>query len=291
MGHGVAPWGMESTQSKIVINTGPRDMVGRLIVPQVAPKVAIVIHGATAVPHEFYRRFAEWLAQTQQAACLIYDYSDFGASRTGPLRQNPRTMADWGVTDQQAARDWLCARYPDLPLWVVGHSLGGLMIPFQRDLHRINRVITVASGLVHVRDHPWPYQATARLFWWGIGPVMTGVFGYLPHSVTRLGGDLPPGVFRQWRRWCTTPGFHAPDIGRDLPPPNFSGLRAQVDMISLSDDQMCPSVSVARMAQSYPNGMARHVVLTPESVGLSQVGHIAAFSHRSAAIWPALIGA
>ena len=80
-------------------------------------------------------------------------------------------MADWGVQDQPAAQAALKARLPDTPLWVIGHSLGGFMLPFQPDTAEIARLITVASGAAYVGDHPWPYRAMALLFWYGPGPL------------------------------------------------------------------------------------------------------------------------
>ena len=72
---------------------------GTLHRPAGTPKAAIVLHGATGVPHRFYRHFAGCLAE-QGYACLTYDYRDFGASTSGHLKRSKATMADWGVLDQ-----------------------------------------------------------------------------------------------------------------------------------------------------------------------------------------------
>ncbi len=138
-------------------------LAGTLFPPIGSPRAAVILHGATGVPARFYAHFARWLAATRDIACLTYDYRDFGAS--GSARGSRATMTDWGIHDQQAARDWLRARLPQVPLWVIGHSLGGMMLPYQTGLDGIARVVTVASGAVHVADHPWPYRAFAHAFW------------------------------------------------------------------------------------------------------------------------------
>lgn len=264
---------------------GDAGLSARLITPDQPQKIA-VLNGATGVAQGYYEPFARWLAQEHAIACLTYDYRDFGASQHGPLRASRATMADWGIHDQQTARDWLSDQYPDLPLWVIGHSLGGFMLGYQSGLDRIDKVIGVCSGEVHVREHPWPYKAKALSFWWGHGAALVALMGYLPGRASGLGADVPGPVFRQWRKWCTTDGFTAADPS--LPPRDISALRAPVRLVSLSDDEIGPPSCVARLA-AHMGPRATHVTLRPADVGLNRVGHIGVFARRSAAIWPRLL--
>ncbi len=266
---------------------GPAPLRGTWL-PAAAPRAVAVLNGATGVPHRYYHAFATWLAQEQGISCLTYDYRDFGASARGPVRNVTATMADWGITDQQTARDWVSDRAGGLPIWVIGHSLGGLMIPFQTRTEEISRIIAICSGPVHVRDHPWPYQALVRALWYGIGPAAMALFGYVPGWLSGLGSDIPGPVFRQWKRWCTSDGFDAGDPALPrCPTPPSCPLRT----VGISDDPSIPPVVAARLAARYPHCAHEHVVLSPADFGLKKVGHITAFSRRNAAIWPALIGA
>ncbi|WP_208354480.1 alpha/beta fold hydrolase [Pseudaestuariivita rosea] len=263
---------------------------GTLTMPNVTPHATIVLNGATGVPHRFYGAFAKWLADHHNIACLTYDYRDFGASVTGPMQQSRAIMADWGVTDQQVARDWLDQRFPDVPLWVIGHSLGGFLLPFQRRLDRIARVIAVASGPVHVSDHPWPYQAMARLFWYGHGPALTRMLGYLPGRFSGLGEDLPAGVYLQWRRWCTSRNFFRADFGRTLPQPRWAGVTAPVKLVALVDDPVTPPHCVWKLKEFYSGAPVETLSINPKAHGLGRVGHLRAFSRKNAALWDDLIG-
>lgn len=263
-------------------------LTGTLFAPSGAPRAAAVLNPATGVPQAYYRHFARWLAEEQGIACLTYDYRGFRTSAHGPIKAVRLTMADWGIHDQQAARDWLTRRFPDAPLWVIGHSLGGFMLGYQSGLSQIARVIAVNSGPVHVRDHPWPYQAAARLFWFVIGPALVAITGYLPGRASGLGEDVPGPVFRQWKRWCTTRGFHRADPS--LPPHDASGLTAPLRTVALSDDVMMPPAVTARLGEFYPAAPQIHVTLDPGEFGLGPVGHLAAFTRRNATLWPGLIG-
>ena len=252
-----------------------------------SPRAVALLNPATGVPQGYYRHFAAWLAETQGITCLTYDYRGFGASATGPVRDVGLRMSDWGIGDQQAARDWLAARAPDLPLWVIGHSLGGFMLGYQQGLGGIARVIAVASGPIHVRDHPWPYQAMARLFWYGLGPALVAATGYVPGRFSGIGADVPGPVFRQWKHWCTTRGFHRADTS--LPPWRGEALGVPLRTVALSDDEMIPPPVVARLGTLYPAAGQSHLVLDPGAFGLGKVGHLAAFARRNAALWPQII--
>lgn len=261
----------------------------RLFRPATAtPHAAIVLHGATGVPQGYYRDFAAWLA-AQGYACLTYDYRDFGASAQGHMRTSNATMADWGVADQTAAQAQMAALFPQSPLWVIGHSLGGMMVPFQASVNRIDRLITVASGPVHLSDHPWPYRAVAALFWHGPPALATALLGYLPARAFRFGPDLPAGVYWQWRRWCTTRGFYTCDAGRSLPMPEFRAYDGPMKLVAVADDQMVPPAAVWRLMQSYPEARKRQLVLHPGDHGLPRIGHIGAFHRKNAVLWPEIM--
>ncbi len=262
-------------------------MIGKLYAPDGPADRAVLINGATGVPQKYYRDFAKWLAAERNMFCLTYDYRDFGASRRGDLRGSEVDMAAWGLTDQQSARDYLCNRFPELSLTVIGHSLGGMMLPFQQNLDRIDRVITVASGAVHYRHHPWPYQALARIFWFGPGPVFTSAFGYLPGTKLGFGADLPAEVYWQWRRWCTSETFYFGDIGTTLPEPNWPG-HIPVKMVQIADDQVCPSASIDKLSPEYGTPVQR-AVIDPVEIGTGPIGHLSAFTARNAAAWPEIL--
>ncbi|WP_333829623.1 alpha/beta hydrolase family protein [Pararhodobacter sp.] len=273
-----------SQAEAIRIDSKGARLAGTLIAPP-APALAVMINAATGVPAAYYRPFAEWLSQERNAACLIWDYRDFGAS--GSIHGSQANMTDWGVTDASTARFWLRNRFPALPLWVIGHSLGGMTVPFQPGLGQIDRLITVAAGAGHVSDHPWPFQAQARALWYLLGPAAARLLGYLPGRALGLGNDLPAPVFRQWRRWCTDRRSLPGDP--DLPVPERPGLVCPVKLVAIADDVMIPPAAVWRMGAWMPAATVSKQVITPADYGLTSVGHIAPFAARNRALWGDII--
>jgi predicted alpha/beta hydrolase len=269
--------------------SGGRRLAARLYLTRTPARAVAVLNGATGVPQSYYAAFAQWLAETQNIICMTFDYRDFGASARRDLKTSDATMADWGVHDQQAARDHLSQMFPNLPLWVIGHSLGGLMLAFQRDLDRVDRVITVASGPVNLSDHPFPYRLTALAFWFIVGPLATWLTGYMPGKRLRFGEDIPAGVYWQWRRWCSNRGAFMSDMGDPLPLPDLGGLKAPLKLVAIADDALVPPRCVWRMMEFHQRARKSQLTVVPADYGLDRIGHIAPFASRNRAIWPQLI--
>ncbi|MEM9341730.1 MAG: alpha/beta fold hydrolase [Pseudomonadota bacterium] len=259
---------------------------GRVFLPLGTPKAAIVLHGATAVPARYYHAFAAWLS-TQGYACLTYDYRGFGSSAIGHVRASDASLVTWGIADQPAAQAEMECRFPGVPLWVIGHSIGGLMVPFHPGAARIKRLITVASGPVHTSDHPGLWQLYARIFWWGPPAWAAAAMGYLPGRAMRLGDNVPRDVYWQWRRWCTTPGFYLTDVGRLLPVPDWHAFQGDLRVVAVEDDGMVPPPAAWRLMQHYPEAWKRQTVLRPAH---GPIGHITAFAERNRALWPQILG-
>lgn len=273
---------------EVVTADGAR-LGGVLLRPEGVARVAVVIHGATGVPQGFYRAFAEWLVAERGFAVLTYDYRDFGASLRGRVAASRATMAEWGMLDTAAALGALRAAVPGVPVWVIGHSLGGMMLGFQPGLAGVARVITVASGMVHLGDHPWPYRATAAAFWYGHGPALVRALGYLPGRLSGLGVDLPAGVYWQWRRWCTERGSFLSEVGQSLPMPDKGVVTGEMVLVAVADDVMVPPVAVWRLMAQHEAAAKRQRVLRPAEHGLARIGHLGAFARRNAVVWPAII--
>jgi len=273
----------------IRIRSDGADLAGTLFRPPGRPRAALVIHGATGVPAGFYRAFAAWAAAEQGLAVLTYDYRDFGASAARPVRASRAGMADWGLRDQAAALAALGQLMPNVPRWVLGHSLGGLWFGHHPGMERVERIITLGSGPVHVTDHPPSYRWKARAFWHGPVNWLAGAMGYLPGRLLRTGPDLPLQVYRQWRRWCLTPGWNLCDTGRSLPLPDPHRVRGAMKLIAVSDDAMVPPAAVWRLMAYYPQATKRQQVLRPDDFGLPRIGHIAAFHRDNAVLWPAIL--
>lgn len=285
--------GLRAEEQELRFASGAAVLAGRLYLPaQGAPRAAVVLNGATGVPQRYYRHFARWLAEAQQLACLTYDYADFAESARMHPRRSRETMQNWALRDQPAAREEMRRQCAGLPLWVIGHSLGAMLMPLQDGFQDVARMIVVAGGLVHHHDHPWPYRGLALAFWFGHVPLLVRALGYLPGRALGFGADLPAGVYWQWRRWCTTRGSYLPQTGTSLPAPRWRGTGVPVDLVALADDEVVPPDSVWRLGAVFDAPEQRRRVLSPQDAGWprgGRVGHLGVFARANAGLWPRLL--
>lgn len=271
----------------IAAASGP--LAGYLFRPRGPIRNAIVIHPATGVPQRRYAKFARWAAEHEQAAVLTYDYRDTGISGQKPAHRSRVSMSDWGIEDQSAALDYLCEAFPDRPVTVIGHSLGGMFVPWHRQAETVSRIVAIASGPAHFTRHPLSYMPQVLWFWFLGGPLLTALFGYLPGRLSGFGADLPGRVYWQWRRWCTSKTFNRVDWGTVMPTPDLARVKADVTLIGFSDDVMIPPKSVRMLAAYYPAANVAYRKIAPKHHGLKAVGHLGMFSERCKAVWPALL--
>ncbi len=84
-------------------------LAATVFTPAAAPRRAVLINSATAVPRKIYRGFAAYLAE-QGCAVVTYDYRGIGGSRPASLRGFTVRMRDWAALDVAGAIDHMRAR-------------------------------------------------------------------------------------------------------------------------------------------------------------------------------------
>lgn len=274
---------------EIEITADGARLVGCYYPPQGTARANLVLHGATGVPQRFYRHFAAW-ANVHGIGVLTYDYRDFGESAWRPMRQSDASFADWVVRDQAAALAKLAELAPVGPIWVLGHSLGGLGIPFHSYSERVKKIVTAGAGLGHFTDHPWSYRPKVMAFWFVLGPPATLLAGYMPGKRLLLGADLPAGVYWQWRKWCTRRDFYNKDVGVSLPDPVYAHPGLEVRICVATDDVVVPPVAVRRYADALAPSGAVYLEYDPAEYQLGDLGHIDLLARGREQVWADIMG-
>ncbi|AXT37171.1 alpha/beta fold hydrolase (plasmid) [Phaeobacter sp. LSS9] len=279
---------MEQAAEKVTIPYAGSTIIGTFYQASGTPRASLVLNGATGVPQRFYRHFAQWAVQ-QGLNVLTYDYRDFGESLNRHQKDSPLTMADWMLDDQSAALSALMNLAPHGPIWVLGHSLGGLGVAFHDYDPRVTRITTIGSGFAYHWDHPWSYRPLVLTFWFLLGPLATALMGYLPGKSLGFGSDLPAGVYWQWRRWCTRRDFFASDIGSALPRPDYKRPLPQLRICVAKDDVVVPPSGVQRYADTLRDCGGCFVTFDPADYDHRFLGHIELLGAGNEAVWSDLL--
>lgn len=250
--------------------------------PESTPHAAILVAGATAVPRGFYRRFA--LAAAEHGfETLTLDYRGTGESRPASLRGFRMNFSDWARWDIDAALDTLVDG--DRPVFVVGHSYGGMAFGLVPSRDRVQAVYAFGAGTGWHGFVPGLERWRVLAMWRIIGPIAIALCGYLPWSRLMSGEDLPSDVFWQWRSWVSRRfGF--------LDEPQLPGVREEIAQVTTpmvmsnaSDDLWAPPASRDALMTGYTSSPWRAADIDVATAGLGPIGHTGYFRSSAKALW------
>jgi predicted alpha/beta hydrolase len=234
----------------------------------------VLIVPAMSVPQSYYRAFTEWL-NSEGYHAATFDYRGTGASRRGSLRGYKADILDWAGLDCAAMLDAVAQRAPGLPLYWVGHSLGGQILGFLPNRERIARAVTVATGSGYWRENAPALRRRVWYLWYFLAPLATWLCGYFPGARLRKVGDLPKGVIEQWRRWCLNPEYAVGD-GEHVRA-QFAAVRTPIVSLSFADDELMSARNTESIHGFYVNAPRSMKRIAPEDIGARRIGHFGFF--------------
>ncbi|HSB22652.1 MAG TPA: alpha/beta fold hydrolase [Burkholderiaceae bacterium] len=264
---------------------GAVPLAGRYHAPSGQARAAVLIAGAMGVKQDYYAEFARWLGQ-QGYAALHFDYRGMGESLPAGrgLRGFRADLFDWS-RDIDSAIDALLARHPEVPLYVVGHSLGAQLPGLLRHRDRIAGLVSVAAGSGYWRDNAPQLKRIVLYFWHVLVPVGVALAGYFPGRRIGKVGDLPRGVVLQWRRWCMHPRYHVGAEGEAVRE-RFAGARFPVVALSITDDELMTERGTRVLIDCYENAPREVQRIAPADVGAQRIGHFGFFRpHFESTLW------
>ena len=150
--------------------------------PTAEPSIVVVIVPGGGILAQFYERLARYLAE-RGAAVLTFDYRGIGESRRGTLRGLHAPIEVWGQLDVGAALKAAKSRYPSLPLGVVAHSIGSLILGAAQDARSISRLVFFAPHTAYFGDYGRRWRWLLYLTWHVLMPSVTKMVGYFPGRV------------------------------------------------------------------------------------------------------------
>jgi predicted alpha/beta hydrolase len=242
----------------------------------------VVINPATAVKASYYHRYAQFLV-TNGMSVLTYDYRGIGKSRTGSLRKSKSiSKLDWGRFDCDAALHWARSNYADVPVHVVAHSIGGLLVGLAKNNTCVGRCMTVGAQYAYWRDYERSERLSMWLRWHMLMPVLTKLFGYFPAKALGWHEDLPAAAAYEWAfrpARLEESYLKASEFGSDALS-HFAGMTGDILAVGMTDDPFGTQAAVDRLLAYFINSRRVHVRISPESIGEESIGHFSFFHDR-----------
>lgn len=251
-------------------------LAARVFQPATPPTGVVVINAGTCLPQAFYEPVARFLA-AQSFVAITYDYRGVGDSRPASLRGFNASIHDWAAKDMKGVIDWAVATWPDLPVHLLAHSMGGQIIGLCDSITKVSRIATVASsyGNPHFYEAAFKKRTQRALPWL---PLVLGVMGYVPAKL--MGGqDWPKGVAQQWRAWGQQPDKSFSELvtqaGWDH---RFGDIAQPFRAYFVADDEIATEKTIPYYRRDFAQSDLTVSVIRPEPG--QRIGHFGFFTGR-----------
>jgi len=274
----------ESSKNTIVLPRGDGiSLEATVFAPPERPRNLVLISAATGVPQRFYFGYAEHLAELGWA-CVTYDYFGVACSRPVSRRWLDVGLQTW-VEDIEAVLRFCEQRFRDVPITLLGHSVGGLVSLLAPISTSVRRVVTVAAQPSYWKDWPLRVRFTRLSKWHVLYPALTAVWGYFPGSRFGLGEDLPSRFVMEWASLCWSAErwkkiWMRPDRLRGYPHP--------VIAVGITDDTIGTPRALQRLHSLLPPANVTYRWLSAAEHGVRDIGHFDLFRRRLSQLWPLL---
>lgn len=279
---------MSTPTTKKITTTDGHEITARFFSPAQEAQAVVVIVPAMGVHQEYYTPLAQWLTE-QGFRVATFDYRGTGYSLVQPLHKVKANIFDWARYDTGAVIETILQEASGKPVYWIGHSLGGQIVPFVPRHEQITKVITVGTGSGYWRENAPELRRRVWWLWFFVAPVAMRLFGYFPGKRLRKVGDVPRGVMEQWRRWCLHPEY-AVGVEGEAVRAQFAAVKTPIVSLSFEDDEFMSARNTESLHSFYVNAPRVMQRIAPGDIGEKRIGHFGFFKTKfKQALWEAVL--
>jgi predicted alpha/beta hydrolase len=258
------------------------------------PRGIIQINGATAVLKEFYMNIAMYLFENNYTV-LIFDYRGIGGSAPVEGLQNcTYTYTDWGQQDITAALAYLKTRFPELPVLLLGHSVGGQYVGLIKNTaKKVKAMVTVNTSSGYHGGMTLKYKLRNFFFFNIIRPITLSIWGYGKLKAFGFMEDLPKNIYNSWRDWCSVPDYFF-DLKYASKVPGIEGyknLDFPITVFRAADDDIATPINNHNLWKHINSSKPiEQITLEPRDFNLKTIGHFDLFRKKhKETLWPIVL--
>lgn len=234
--------------------------------PADSARANLLLMAALGVPAGFYKPLAEQLAQAGFNVALM-EHRGHGESGLRASRRVDFGFREVLVEDIPAVLEWMDEQAPGLPVYLMGHSLGGhyAAMTAGRLPSRIAGVILVACG------SPWKGAFTGKTrhqigLLCHLIPLFSFLLGYYPGDRVGFGGREARTLMRDWRHMAVDNSYRATGLDEDLDA-GIGVYQGPVLSVRPADDAFAPAAAMAAVTDKFQQAVVSYSVLSAGMLG------------------------
>lgn len=243
----------------------------------------LLVNSATGVKQQTYYLFAKYFADHGFTA-ITYDYRGVSLSKPPKLKGFKASMRIWGNTDYKAVTDYIVEKYPNHRKFLIGHSVGALILGMNKNSEIFEKFCFVATQNTYFGHLRFKVKLMSLLGFGLYQPILVGIKGYFKTSLINLGESLPKGVSNDWRTLI----MNRKSVNKLLEKTeNFSkNLHQKVLYLNMEDDDWITETGMKLlMNETFVNMKPIYrTVKVSESNG-EEIGHINFFRAKHSKLW------
>jgi predicted alpha/beta hydrolase len=231
-------------------------------------EATIVLMAALGVAAKYYERLAEALTLAGFNVLLL-EQRGHGASPVRPSRRVTWGLREPLLGEVRAAIEWAREHDGALPVYLMGHSLGGhyASMSVGLDPDAVDGVILVGCSSPWIGGFDGNVRARIKLLHLLI-PATTCVLGYYPGDRVGFGGREARGLMCDWLAFSKTNIYRAEGLPRDIEA-GIAAYRGSVLSVRMSGDDFAPERGVDAVVRKYASARVSSRVLGEKDLGVA----------------------
>ena len=242
----------------LTITSADKHQFDATLFPTDAPNAPILIFlSALGTPARVYGRFGREMVAHGVHVCAP-DWRGIGSSSVRAGRSSDFGYRQLVEFDLASLIQTIQQRFPQSPIWLGGHSLGGQMALLRAGAHPegISGVILIASGSVHLPCYSWKLRMGVRALVY-LSSAARPLLGYFPGARVGFGGREASGLMRDWSYLAMTGKYRLRGSDTDYEQ-LMRSLKIPVLAISFAADAWSPYRAAKALLDKVPGKSSVH---------------------------------
>ena len=247
----------------------------------------IIINPAIGVKRRLYHDLANWLTE-QGTNCVLYNYRGMEDGLGDLPQEIDLSTVAWGQQDQNAVLNWTLTTLQPSRLFLLGHSIGGQLVGFSKQLDQVQGIIHIAAQKGDQQF--WSGTGRLKLFmlWHVLIPLMSRGSTFNAGKLGLGAYPWPSAAAQQWAAWGRSADYlFNPTFGYDLT--RWRTYQGRLLSLGFTDDQMAPEAAIdgllSEFSTAHDLGHIDKRIINPTSLGLSNIGHFGFFKPEAKTLW------